>query len=98
MVSLHAANIALNKQTWQSTTAGDYNASHAIDLEASGVLAASTCAQTAAGADQWWAVDLQHVYVIANVKIYNRADCCGKYSFSELLHVYKSNMSYTEKS
>ena len=67
------------KNASQSSTSGDYVAANAVDLDTGGVLSGGTCAQTAAGAgaDQWWAVELDRVYLVSSVRIHNRADCCG---------------------
>ena len=67
----------MQKNASQSSTSADYIAANAVDLDTGGVLSGGTCAQTAAGADQWWAVDLDRVYLVSSVRIHNRADCCG---------------------
>ena len=45
----------------------------------------NSCSHTAGDEDYpWWAVDLQQVYQIHHVEIYNRDDCCGKFYFNIL--------------
>ena len=44
----------------------------------SGVFSAGSCACTNAEAAPWWAMHLGGKRTVYAVKMYNRADCCGK--------------------
>ncbi|CAC5378357.1 unnamed protein product [Mytilus coruscus] len=85
------ANIALKKPTKLSSIFDpeikqgrtDYiccNSSFAVDGDKSSLLANGDflCAHSDSLANQqsWWAVDLQNVYVINDVDIFGRTDCC----------------------
>ena len=76
-----AANVALNKPVYQSSTQGGYEANRAIDMDKRSDLSLGGCTQTNTGFNQWWAVDLEKTFTIYMVKIVNRGDCCGVYNF-----------------
>jgi uncharacterized protein YuzE len=76
---LTLTNVALKKQTWQSstfsTTAGD--SSRAVDGNTIPNWSVGTCSHTAAGdKNPWWAVDLGKKYNVVGIELINRADCC----------------------
>ncbi|XP_052063064.1 fucolectin-like [Mytilus californianus] len=74
------ANIALKKPTKLSSVFEQYNSTYALDGDRSdrSIHGDFICAQSDSVANQqsWWAVDLQNVYVINDVDIFGRTDCC----------------------
>ncbi|CAG2202591.1 unnamed protein product [Mytilus edulis] len=75
------ANIALRKPTKLSSVFGTFNSSYALDGDYAyrSVHGVFICAHSEIVANQqsWWAVDLQNVYVINEVDIFGRTDCCA---------------------
>lgn len=66
-------NIALGKHAEQSTTKNDYNASYAVDGNRGTDMVVDKCTNTDDGdKSPWWRVDLQAVYHISSVRIFNR--------------------------
>ncbi|CAC5378358.1 unnamed protein product [Mytilus coruscus] len=91
VIAFANANIALKKPTKLSSTydpkvkqgRSDYiccNSTYAVDGDKSVLLANGdfVCAHSDSLANQqsWWAVDLQNIYVIYDVDIFGRTDCC----------------------
>ncbi|MEM6767986.1 MAG: fibronectin type III domain-containing protein, partial [Bacteroidota bacterium] len=68
-------NLALNKSATQSSVYNDGNAAYAVN----GVTTynASQLQQTKSDTEAWWQVDLEDVYHLRQVKIFNRTNCCG---------------------
>ncbi|XP_038066667.1 angiopoietin-1 receptor-like [Patiria miniata] len=61
-----------NKPTSQSTTfALDVPAENAVDGDR------STITHTIRAPNQWWRVDLEAIYCLKKITIFNRVDCCG---------------------
>ena len=74
MVAYWNVNLALKKPTKQSQTSKkSENSHHAVD----GKRDKYNCA-ISRGAFSWWEVDLENIYVIQEVVVTNRIDCCGK--------------------
>ncbi|KAL4239802.1 hypothetical protein ACF0H5_000605 [Mactra antiquata] len=72
------SNVALRKSAFQSSTLEPYVASNAVDGNINGNIGAGSCMHTnGMSPDTYWEVDLGGVYVIDNVVLYNRLDCCG---------------------
>ena len=71
-------NLALGKNTNQSSTYGNGVASFAIDGNLTGTSpwANADLQHTARENQAWWEVDLGESYEIQSFKIYNRSDCC----------------------
>eukprot|EP00105_Crassostrea_gigas_P026837 XP_011447923.1 PREDICTED: fucolectin [Crassostrea gigas] len=74
-----ASNLALNKPATQSSTytrpeAGlNYSANFAVDGNNGTDFVADKCSHTAGGdTNPWWLVDLQAIYTIKSVRIFNR--------------------------
>jgi hypothetical protein len=67
-------NLALNKQTWQSSTIGTYGSSLAVDGVASTSLTQNSCALTGVGGNSsaWFGVDLGALYNVQGVRLTNR--------------------------
>jgi len=79
--SLAIENVALGKPTSQSGTlgwsSGAYLASRAVDGNTDGKMHSGSCTHTLQSQPVWWEVDLQDIYRVDTVKIFNRIDCCG---------------------
>lgn len=80
-------NIALNKDTKQSSTIADAANRPAISSLANdgnneqnyNAPGGPVCSHTLADeANYWWALDLGQKYNINTLTIYNRKDCCGE--------------------
>ncbi|VDI02544.1 Hypothetical predicted protein [Mytilus galloprovincialis] len=73
-------NVALRKPTKLSSTFEQYYSTFALDGDRSdrSVHGAFICAQSDSLDNQhsWWVVDLQNVYVINDIDIFGRTDCC----------------------
>jgi len=39
--------------------------------------AGPSCAHTNKDSKPWWEVDLQKIYHVSDVRVFNRGDCCG---------------------
>ena len=69
-----ADNIALGKQANQSSTHHIYDAGKAVN----GNFSYYNFSHTGYTKPFWWMVDLQKVYSIGEIKLYNRRDCCRR--------------------
>ena len=65
-------NVALNKNTIQSSTEADMISSAALD----GTV--NNCAETTLSESPWWLVDLVVEHDVQQVAIWSRTKCCGK--------------------
>ncbi|MCG8311252.1 MAG: Ig-like domain-containing protein [Cytophagales bacterium] len=86
-------NVALNKPASQSSTDLDRVASRAVDGSTNGVFNYGSVTHTANETNPWWEVDLEGVYNITDIKVYNRTDCCGE-SLANY-HVFVSDVAFT---
>lgn len=89
-------NLALNKPSKASSEAYGTFASTANDGSTNSNYPNIVHTADPIGVDSWWEVDLEDVYYIRQVNIYNRTDCC-----SELLtnyHVFISEVPFTDNS
>ncbi|CAC5403963.1 unnamed protein product [Mytilus coruscus] len=78
-VSFTDANIALKKPTKLSSIFEQYNSSYALDGDRSDRSNGDfICAHSDSLDNQqsWWAVDLLNVYVINDIDMFGRTDCC----------------------
>ncbi|HEX5709518.1 MAG TPA: PQQ-dependent sugar dehydrogenase [Pyrinomonadaceae bacterium] len=72
-------NLAAGKTATQSSTAFDAPASRAADGNTSGNwFADSSVSCTSNGPREWWEVDLGEVQSLAEIRLWNRTDCCGE--------------------
>ena len=80
IISAVRANVALNKNAYQSTTYGGGTPGRAVDGIANSNWGGGSCTHTKLDSEvsPWWYVDLGDDYVISDVWILNRGDCCGK--------------------
>jgi len=77
VIDIYGDNVALGKTATQSSTAYSGVASLAIDGDTNGAYSNGSVTHTAAGAsDAWWLLDLGSDTEIAEIRIYNRTDCC----------------------
>ena len=81
--NVEQTNLARSKPASQITTWGA-EASRAVDGNTNGFFNADTCTHTNNDGDNdpWWRVDLQETHCISKVVLFNRWDCCSKYSLS----------------
>ncbi|MFP2925678.1 Vps62-related protein [Pyxidicoccus sp. 3LG] len=70
-------NLALGKPTSQSTTDAGGAPSRAVDGNINGNYGQGSVTHTASQLQPWWQVDLQGIYPLATVVLYNRTDCCS---------------------
>ncbi len=71
-------NLALNKPTNQSSTAFGGDASRAVDGNMDGTYNNGSVTHSDLENGAWWMVDLGAEYLIQNVTVYNRTDCCSE--------------------
>lgn len=64
------------KPASQVSEVGGAGPTRAIDGNTNGKFSSGSCTQTKTGAKAWWKTDLQKVYRIAKVVVWNRSDCC----------------------
>ena len=69
-------NLAPGKPSLQSTTAYGGVASRANDNNTNGVWSAASVSNTGNQPSPYWQVDLQSVYNITNIEVWNRTDAC----------------------
>ena len=72
-------NLALNKPALQSSVYKLGFAKKAVDGNMDTNYLHHSCSHTLRQRGAWWVVDLQSEYVIDEVVITNRGDCCGKF-------------------
>lgn len=91
--SLQTPNLAYNRTATQSstTTAGEaeglvFSAAMAVDDDQ------DTFSRTACpDADPWWEVDLDGVYFIRQIILFNRPDCCTEELSNATVHLLQEN-------
>ena len=71
-------NVALDKNAKQSSTGWNALPSRAVDGNTNGLWASNSVTHTEQSANAWWQVDLGEVSDIAQIKVWNRTDCCGE--------------------
>jgi alpha-L-fucosidase 2 len=72
-------NLAIGKQSRQSSTAYGGEAKRAVDGNTSGdYYGANSVTHTNNQPQQWWEVDLGKSRNITSIKIWNRTDCCAE--------------------
>jgi hypothetical protein len=71
-----AVNVAPAGTASQSSTAFGGIASHAIDGNTNGNHSAGSVTHT--DVEQgWWQVQLDHLYIVSEINVFNRTDCCA---------------------
>lgn len=71
-----APNLCNGANATQSSTADGAVASRACDGNVNGILADGSVARTNSETTPYWQVDLGRVYLLQQIKIFNRTDCC----------------------
>ena len=69
-------NLAYLRWTWQSSIVTP--AHKAVDGNANPDYFHGSCTQTRKDLRPWWVVDLEQEFVVTEVTITNRGECCGK--------------------
>jgi len=69
-------NVAKGKKATQSSESHGGKAYRAVDGNTSGIWSKNSVTHTSSQCDQWWEVDLNGVYDVEYIAIYNRLDCC----------------------
>lgn len=77
-------NLCLGATATQSSTANGAVAGRACDGDTNGLFSYGSVAQTNNESNPYWQVDLGRVYLLQQIKIFNRTDCC----LSELSNFY----------
>jgi galactose oxidase len=72
-----ASNLALKKNTSQSSTGYGGISSRAVDGNTSGNYNAQSVTHTANESQPWWQVDLGTSSTLTQINVWNRTDCCG---------------------
>ena len=72
-----AKNLAAGKKTSQSSIRYGGDSKRAVDGKATTNYFSLSCTHTANSLKPWWKVDLGQLYLVSNVKITNRGDCCS---------------------
>ena len=72
-------NLSLDRPTLQSSTDAYGASNKAVDGYQLTTFNLMSCSSTLPSTNPWWAVDLEHSYLVQEVKITNRGDCCGEY-------------------
>jgi len=69
--------VSRNKPAMQGDVKNGGVASRAVDGKRNGSFMQGSCTQTAAAPGSWWRVDLEGVFHVQKVVVWNRQDCCG---------------------
>ncbi|XP_053397991.1 cell death abnormality protein 1-like isoform X2 [Mercenaria mercenaria] len=84
IITADGVNVALNKPAELSKqyqwSDGDDTAERAVDGNINQDLNRNSCFHTDISPTNWWYVDLQRIYRITKIKVYNRLDCCSERS------------------
>ncbi|XP_060559144.1 fucolectin-1-like [Ruditapes philippinarum] len=76
----NVVNVAYNKKAVQSSVFKQHYAGKGVDGNADQYFSSSLpCFETfnSTGTFNWWYVDLQYTYIVKEVKMFNRLDCCA---------------------
>ena len=73
-------NVAHGKQAEQSSIFNGHIATRGVDGNTNQDFSSYTCFETSnsTGTSNWWYVDLVNTYILTEVKMFNRLDCCCK--------------------
>lgn len=73
-------NLAYQKPAIQSSTDWGGLASRAVDGNTSGLWSAGSISHTQRGGslNPWWRVDLQGIYSLEKIEVFNRTNCCSE--------------------
>ena len=88
-----ADNLCPLGTTSQSSTANSAPSSRACDGNRDGNFSNGSVTHTNSESEAWWEVDLGRIYVLQQIKLFNRTDCCG--SRLSNFHVFISDDPFT---
>jgi len=88
-----STNLALNKQTSQSSTAYSGYSQRAVDGNTNGDYWNNSVTHTNGESQPWWRVDLGLSYNLDQIKIYNRTDCCSNILSNFYVYVLDANLN-----
>jgi hypothetical protein len=86
-----AQNISLSKPTTQSTTSHGGVSSRAVDGNTDGSWKRGSVTHTRESTDPYWEVNLEDIYTIDTIKVYNRIDCCTTRLTDFTVTIYNTN-------
>ena len=89
----NTTNLALNKPSVQSSTCYGGNSSKANDGNTNGHYSNGSVSHTCKNKKPYWELDLQGIYQIDEIKIWNRTDCCA--GRLKKYYVFVSNVPFT---
>lgn len=75
---LPADNLCIGSTTSQSSDAHSGTSNRACDGDRDGVYSNGSVTHTNNETNAWWEVDLGRIYVLQQIKLFNRTDCCGE--------------------
>ncbi|XP_071958874.1 uncharacterized protein [Antedon mediterranea] len=76
------------KPVSQSSQLNSASAERAIDGNtATAFSSGGSCTHTQSGGSQWWKIDLEEVYRVTAITIYNRGDCCEQRMVGAVIRV-----------
>ena len=91
-INVEYYNVAYGKPASQSSDFNGNNiASRAVDGNSNNGIT-----HTKSSTDPWWSVDLQTIYIINEIKVYNRIDSNEKRLNGFILHIVKNNVEVCE--
>ncbi len=91
-----ADNLCPNGTTSQSSTAYSGNSSLACDGDRDGVYSNGSVTHTNSESNAWWEVDLGRIYVLQQIKLFNRTDCCGSRLSNFYIHISDDPFTSTD--
>ena len=89
-----SSNLALGKNTSQSSTTFNGFSYRAVDGRTNGIYTAGTTTHTANELEPWWEVDLGGIYGISEIDIWNRTDVCCSHRLSNF-YILVSDVPFT---
>lgn len=89
-------NLCLNAATSQSSTDFSGVSSRACDGDRDGVYNNNSVTHTNSESNAWWEVDLGSVYILQQIKIFNRTDCCSGRLSNFYVHVSDEPFTSTD--
>lgn len=87
-------NVAINRETAQSSTIDLGQASNAVRGSRCGSFTDRCCAHTDLQDYPWWRVDLLAVHKVSAVAIINRQDCCSDRLIGAQIHIGNSQWNH----
>ena len=89
-------NVALGKPVTMSSTQFGKNGSEAVDGNTNGNWSDGSVSCTDSAPYPYWTVDLEHIYSIDQIRIYNRTDCCSERLRDFFVEVSEDDENYTQ--